>query len=311
LVGEIYTANKKMILSAPLVSVLMTAYNRERYIAEAIESVLASSYRNFELIIVDDCSKDNTVEIARSFEAKDSRVKIYVNEKNLGDYPNRNKAASFAKGKYLKYLDSDDIIYPYSLSIFVEGIEKFPNAGYAFCYNGVQDNVSPFPYEIAHVEAYRRHFFKGGFFYAGPGGTIINREVFENLGCFSGLRYSGDMEMWMKMAKEHSTVVLQPGLIWWRVHPGQEFYFGNKLNDYVSLNYKVTQNALKDGCPLSNTELTIAQQNTKRLLGRNLFKLLFKGKIKNFYKILNETKYPMVSLLICWFPGNKIRKWIK
>ena len=59
----------------PLVSVLMTAYNREKYIAEAIESVLASTYKNFELIIVDDCSKDKTVEIARRYAKKDQRIK--------------------------------------------------------------------------------------------------------------------------------------------------------------------------------------------------------------------------------------------
>ena len=86
-----------------LVSVLMTSFNRDKYIAEAIDSVLASTYQNWELIIVDDCSKDKTVEIAKSYEAKDNRIKVYVNKKNLGDYPNRNKAASYAKGKYIKY----------------------------------------------------------------------------------------------------------------------------------------------------------------------------------------------------------------
>lgn len=69
------------IKKQPLLSVLMTAFNREKYIAEAIESVLASTYTNFELIIVDDCSKDNTVNIAKSYEQKDQRVKVYINEK--------------------------------------------------------------------------------------------------------------------------------------------------------------------------------------------------------------------------------------
>src|SRR5664279_4015758 len=95
----------------PLVSVLMTAYNREKYIAEAIESVLSSTYTNFELIIVDDGSKDNTVNIARRYELQDSRIKVYINTTNLGDYPNRNHAAGFAIGKYIKYIDADDAIY--------------------------------------------------------------------------------------------------------------------------------------------------------------------------------------------------------
>ncbi|HEY4875342.1 MAG TPA: glycosyltransferase family 2 protein, partial [Puia sp.] len=113
----------------PLVSVLMTAYNREKYIAQAIESVLASSYKNFELIIVDDCSSDNTIEIAKKYQQQDSRIKVHVNEKNLGDYPNRNKAASYAKGKYLKYVDADDYIYPAGLELLIQMMAKFQNAG--------------------------------------------------------------------------------------------------------------------------------------------------------------------------------------
>ena len=65
---------------SPIVSVLMTAYNREKYIAAAIESVLASTLTDFELIIVDDGSRDRTVEIAKTYAAKDTRIKLYVNE---------------------------------------------------------------------------------------------------------------------------------------------------------------------------------------------------------------------------------------
>ena len=94
----------------PLVSVLMTSYNREKYIGLAIESVLNSTYQNWELIICDDCSSDGTVEIAKSFAKKDARIRVYINERNLGDYPNRNRAAQYAVGTYLKYVDADD--YP-------------------------------------------------------------------------------------------------------------------------------------------------------------------------------------------------------
>src|ERR1700761_2006624 len=96
----------------PLVSVLMTAYNRQQYIGEAIASVLASTYPTFELIIVDDGSGDDTVSIARKYEAQDSRIKVYVNERNLGDSPNRNRAAGYATGEFIMYCDSDDTFLP-------------------------------------------------------------------------------------------------------------------------------------------------------------------------------------------------------
>src|SRR5258706_13206257 len=111
--------------TSPLVSVLMTAFNREKYIADAIESVLASSYENFELIIVDDASSDNTVAIASQFAEKDKRIRIYVNEKNVGDYPNRNKAAGYAQGKYINYVDADDKLYYYGLEVMVRFTELF------------------------------------------------------------------------------------------------------------------------------------------------------------------------------------------
>lgn len=72
-----------MIGSIPLVSVLMTAYNREKYLTEEIESVLASTSTNFELIIEDDCSIDGSFAIAKKFEGKDKRVSVYQNEKNI------------------------------------------------------------------------------------------------------------------------------------------------------------------------------------------------------------------------------------
>jgi glycosyltransferase involved in cell wall biosynthesis len=110
----------------PLVSVLMTTYNKERYIAEAIESVLTSTYTNFELIILDDCSNDRTVEIAEGVALMDHRIRVYVNENNLGDYRNRNEAAEYAKGKYIKYCDSDDKIFDWTLDYCVKMMEKTP-----------------------------------------------------------------------------------------------------------------------------------------------------------------------------------------
>jgi glycosyltransferase involved in cell wall biosynthesis len=114
--------------SNPLVSILMTAYNRELFIREAIESVLKNTYQNFELIIVDDGSKDQTVNIANDYAQKDCRIKVFVNENNIGDYPNRNRAASYAKGKYIMFCDSDDSLIQNGVERCIESMFKFPTA---------------------------------------------------------------------------------------------------------------------------------------------------------------------------------------
>src|ERR1035441_10654803 len=98
-------------MSTPLVSVLITAYQREQYIAAAIESVLAQTFDDFELIIVDDGSVDRTLEIARQHTTS-PRVQVHVNPANLGDYANRNRAAALARGRFLKFLDAADFMSP-------------------------------------------------------------------------------------------------------------------------------------------------------------------------------------------------------
>ena len=90
----------------PLVTVLMNCYNVEKFIHQAIQSILKQSYKNFELVIVDDASKDKTVKIIKSF--KDKRIRLFQNKKNLGLGPSRIKAQKKIKGEYVAIADADD-----------------------------------------------------------------------------------------------------------------------------------------------------------------------------------------------------------
>lgn len=94
--------------NTPKISVIMPAFNREKFIGKAIASVLSQSFKNIELIIIDDGSADSTVSIAREY-CKDSRVKVLVNEKNLGIAETRNRGLREAQGEYIAMLDSDDV----------------------------------------------------------------------------------------------------------------------------------------------------------------------------------------------------------
>lgn len=202
----------------PLVSVLTTVYNRAPYIAPCIESVLAQTMDDLELIIVDDCSTDGSFAVAERYRS-DPRVRLYRNERNLGDYPNRNRAASLARGTYLKYVDGDDLIYPHCLALMVEGMETFLEAGYGLSRD--------FPGAMAPVlltpsEAYREHFFRSGLFTSGPLDAIIRRDAFEEVGGFSPARYTSDTDFFLRLGARWDGVILVPGLVWWRHHPEQE-----------------------------------------------------------------------------------------
>lgn len=250
--------NKIKEFNKPLVSVLMTVYNREKYIAEAIKSIINSTYTNWELIIVDDKSKDDSVEIAKSYADKDPRIQVYVNKNNLGDYPNRNKAASYAKGKYLKYVDADDIIYPYGLEQLVYYMEQFPKAGYGLC-SLMQDKLKIFPFQLGPREAYQRHYFEEPLFHKAPLSSIINKDVFFKVGGFSGKQHLGDFEMWNLLSQNYGVVLMPIGIVWYREHDDQQMN-DNRKDPFVPYKYLLLAVKLLNSseCPLLENERKVA-----------------------------------------------------
>ncbi|MDE3184119.1 MAG: glycosyltransferase family 2 protein [Bacteroidota bacterium] len=238
--------------NSPLVSVLMTAHNREKYIGFAIKSVLASTYSNFELIILDDASTDETVNIVKKYAAKDSRIQLFINEENLGDYPNRNKAASLAKGKYLKYVDSDDYIYPYGLEIMVNSMERFPGAGFGLC-SLKPDAEKPFPFLLNPKEAYEYHFFGPGLFHKGPLTSIFVKSAFDKMKGFKPSRMTSDTDMWYRMGLQYQVVLMQSGLVWQRIHAEQELA---ESQVYIVEREKIKwKYLLVAKCPLVNEQI--------------------------------------------------------
>lgn len=113
-----------------LVSVIMPSYNTASYISESIKSVLAQTYSNWELIIVDDCSTDNTDAIVADFD--DARIRYFKNKKNSGAALTRNRALREAKGEWIAFLDSDDIWLPKKLE---RQIMFMKENGYVFSYH--------------------------------------------------------------------------------------------------------------------------------------------------------------------------------
>jgi len=291
----------------PLVSILMTAYNREKYIAEAIESVLVSSYQNFEIIITDNCSTDKTFEIAKSYEAKDSRIKVYLNETNLGQFPNRNRAASYAKGKYIKYLDSDDIIYPHSLEIMVNSMEIFPEAGLGLTFNKYKDNFK-LPNIFTSAQAFEYQFYKDGLLYIGPSGCIYNREHFFNIGAFKDYGVASDYEINLRACFTKPIVLLQRDLVYWRRHEGQEI---KRLeNKYLELNYKIHKEIISNAnCPLNENQKKEVLININKNHARKIIKSILKFRFKKSFFIYKITKIPISSFFYALIPVN-IRKKI-
>ena len=121
-------------MSAPSVSVLIPSYNCARYLPETIESVLAQDFRDFELVILDDRSTDSSNEVLESYARRDERIRYRLNERNLGLVENWNACLREARGKYVKFLHSDDkLTRPTALEQMLALLEGNPDASLAAC----------------------------------------------------------------------------------------------------------------------------------------------------------------------------------
>ncbi|MDR2208205.1 MAG: glycosyltransferase [Azoarcus sp.] len=113
-------------VKGPLVTVFMACFNAQETVENAIRSILSQSYTNFELLVIDDCSTDSTVDIVRRIAAEDSRIRLIENTENQGAYVNRNRALQQARGEFFTVHDSDDFALPHRLAWAVQHLEKNP-----------------------------------------------------------------------------------------------------------------------------------------------------------------------------------------
>lgn len=115
-VGVVMSSKQNNTIFGDLVSIIMPAYNCGDFIGVTLDSVIAQTYQNWEIIIVDDCSIDTTAEVVHSYMVNDPRIKYHKLDINSGAAVARNKAIDLAKGRYLAFLDSDDVWFPEKLS---------------------------------------------------------------------------------------------------------------------------------------------------------------------------------------------------
>ena len=275
-----------------MLSVLMTAFNREDYITEAIESVLSSTYKNIELIIVDDKSTDTTVKIIRQYQIKDERIKLFINEINIGDYPNRNKAVSYAQGEYFIFVDSDDKTYKDSFDYLMKTMLASPDADVGMlCRDAFLCNKVVKPNESINY-----HFFKNQVLFIGPGGTIIKKDFFNNIGGYPVIYGpANDMYFNLKAASIGNIKFLCKEFLYYRIHEGQEK--NNKVG-YIYHNYNYFIDAFNNlQLPFSVATKNILLKKNKRRLVLHVLKLLYNEKqIKNPLLILQKTHFTIKDL---------------
>jgi len=189
-------------MKEPLVSVVIPAYNAEKYIVEAIKSVLAQTYANWEIIIADDGSNDRTAEIVRSFN--ESKIR-YFYQNNQGQSAARNLALVNCRGDYVAFLDADDIFLPEKLGRQVAFMENQPECAFSYCkiryfYDGKPQEL--FDLSIEHPSGLlREDLIKRGGHTMAPISVMFRRQWLDRCGGFdNSLRRSDEYFFYLKMA---------------------------------------------------------------------------------------------------------------
>lgn len=195
-----------------LVSIIMPAYNCEAYIAASIRSVLAQTYTNWELLIVDDCSTDDTVSIVQSFH--DNRIKLFFNERNSGAAVSRNRALREAWGRWVAFLDSDDLWHPEKLERQISFMEE---NSYAFSYTNYEEMTADGIPNGITVSGPKHISQRGMFRYCWPGClTVMYDTSLIGLIQINDIRKNNDYALWLKVCTKAECRLLEETLAQYR-----------------------------------------------------------------------------------------------
>jgi glycosyltransferase involved in cell wall biosynthesis len=228
---------KERILNPPKVSVLIPSYNCARYLPEAIESVLGQDFRDFELLIIDDCSTDDSRSVIQHYATLDSRIMFQTNLVNLGAVQNWNRCLAQARGEYVKLLCCDDaLVSAQALSKIVRLLEAHPAAVMAVSARNIIDEASRLIHvcDALHAPGWHEHhkvaalcLGKGSNLIGEPSAVLFRRRNADR-GFDPRYRQIVDLEMWFHLLEQGGLVYTPEPLCAFRRHPLQLTQFNAK-----------------------------------------------------------------------------------
>lgn len=263
-----------MSIEKPKVSVCIPNYNQGRFIGAAIQSVLNQTYKDFELIIVDNCSADNSVEVIKSFS--DPRIRFYKNEKNIGMTRNWNRCISLAKGGYICILCADDLYLPHFLEKASSILDSNPAVGFVHsACKGIDSDgkitgvFRPRNWKKDYIENGRNVLKRTALdnFALFPT-VMIRRRCFEILGRFDeDLSYSPDWEMWTRIALHYDVAYIAEPLACYRSHGENLTKEFLKTGQILTENHKTIEKIISN-IALSESELAPLKGKINKIKAR-------------------------------------------
>jgi len=277
----------------PLATVVMVTYNSGRFIKDAIESILCQSNENFELVICDDASKDDTWQIIQRYD--DPRIRAFRNERNIGEYRNRNKGIELSTGEYLIFIDGDDMMYPHGLEFMVKMLHGFPECGMALM-QWFRNNLF-YPIVISPEKFYEGVYFGSNFNDVAFANVLFRTSALKTAGGLSEIYKAGDNYIRLKIAATSPCVLINDDLTWWRETPGQASEKLNNSIDGIITEYNIKYEFLNHpSCPLSVNDRIVAKKNMDHVLSWYVIRQLIKLHWGNVSAIMRSCDFSIANL---------------
>jgi len=266
-------------ISQPLVSIVTPVYNGAKYISECIESVLSQTYQNWEYIIVNNCSTDNTLEIVQSYAKSDVRIRVYDNNQFLNAIENHNYALRLIspESKYCKILHADDYLFPDCIMQMVLTAEKEPSIGivssYAIHGEKVREDKVPYPKTIIPgKEACRLSLLTGSYLFGTtPSTVLIRSDLIRKKEEFYINYLHADLDACFEILQETDFGFVHQILTYSRIHNESRSSFADRVNAYIP------------------AYLFILKKYGHLCLSPEDFDLLLKTKMKSYYRFLGRS----------------------
>jgi glycosyltransferase involved in cell wall biosynthesis len=233
--------------SQPLVSVVTPVYNGEKYLAECIESVLGQTYRNWDYLIVNNCSTDRSLEIAQCYAEKDGRIRVHTNRRLMERNPNHNSALQqiSAASKYCKMLHADDWLFPDCLTQMVNVGEAYPSVGVVGAYGlsggRVRWDGLEFPSTyVSGREICRRTLLDKLYVFGCPSSLLIRSDLIRSRASFyNEANDHSDKEVCLELLQNADFGFVHQVLTYQRIHDEQATVFSDRVNTYLPGNLMI------------------------------------------------------------------------
>ncbi|MBN8641827.1 MAG: glycosyltransferase [Flavobacteriales bacterium] len=209
---------------SPIISVILPVYNCEKYVSEAVQSVLNQTFTDFELLIIDDCSTDATVSIIQSFS--DQRINLILKEKNSGYTDSLNYAISIAKGKYIARMDGDDICLDTRFQKQIEVMNADEEV--ILCGTAIQiiDSEKILKHPINHDDIKVKLCFSNAFFHPT---VMFRKDVFAQFHYNKEFEPAEDYDLWTQLVFKGKVMNIDEVLLKYRVHANQISNYKNDI----------------------------------------------------------------------------------